>query len=209
MRSAASRDAGFTLTELLVVITVLAIIGAAIATTTTTGLRKQSQVQDRNDALAQVRTAMQRVSRDIRSTNPLVIAEDDQIGLCEVQSVQTKEVTYELVADGSSKDLVVVTNVVPNCNTWMSSGTQTILLRNVANGSDTAVFGYSPRTDYTAPTGTSTTVDPATCAISGTSPVQYDPSCVGTVSIHLQVQPSSLSQPVDLTDSGTELRNAA
>jgi prepilin-type N-terminal cleavage/methylation domain-containing protein len=198
------RDGGFTLTELLVVMTLTGIIGGIVTVAVTTGLHKQTQVQDRNDALAQMRTAMQRVSRDIRSSNPLCLAEDKAIWLQQVQAAGTRTMAYSIVADGANYDLVA-DNYTAACNTITSTTpyTRTTLLRNIVNDASTPVFTYQADPSYAAPS----TVAGSTCAISSTSPVQYDTHCVQTVTLHLEVQPSTLLKPIDLIDNGTELRN--
>jgi prepilin-type N-terminal cleavage/methylation domain-containing protein len=192
------QEAGFSLTELMVVVTLMGIVGAVVAAATTTGLHKQTQVQDRTDTMAQARTALQRIGRDVRSTSGIVVATDTMLQLNETQTSTSWTVTYQLQADGSTYDLTAVRSDQP--------GVTTILLKNLVNITTSPVFKYGVNPNY-SPTGT--TVDTSTCAIAGTSPTQYGQSCIGTVYLHLNIQPSTLSQPIDMSDNGTELRNAS
>jgi prepilin-type N-terminal cleavage/methylation domain-containing protein len=201
-----NRDGGFTLTELLVVITLTGILGSIVLAAVTTGLHQQGQVQDRSDALAQTRTALQRVDRDIRSSNPLESAQANQIVLQEVQATVTRTMTYSVVADGTTYDLVQDETEVTSSGAAMPAVARVTLLRNVVNPASSPVFSFAPSATYTA---AASSVNPSTCAITGTSPVAYDPTCVGTVIVHLEVRPPSLHGPIDMTDNGTDLRNPA
>lgn len=204
MRRRGAADAGYTLTELLVILALSGVIGTIVVAATTTGLHKQTQVQDRSDAMSQVRTAMQRVERDIRSSNPLEAARGDQIVVQEVQATVTRTVTYSVIADGTKSELV------KNETDVSSSGATTqvpqfVELANIVNPASSPVFTFEPTTTYTPPADGG--VSATTCAIAGTSPTAYDPTCIGTVVMHLMVQPASLGTPIDITDDGTDLRN--
>jgi prepilin-type N-terminal cleavage/methylation domain-containing protein len=201
------RDRGFTLTELLVVITITGILGSIIVAVVTMGLHQQTQAQDRSDAMAQARTAIQRLDRDIRSSDPLKTATDTSIDLCEVQPSTVEDVTYSVVTVGSTVELVADTGNVSNCFATPASTTRAVLLKNLVATTTYPVFNYSPVTGYTAPSDGS--VSTLNCLRSGTSPAAYDPSCIGTVTVSLRVQPRSLTSPVQLTDNGTDLRNLA
>jgi prepilin-type N-terminal cleavage/methylation domain-containing protein len=202
------RDAGFTLTELLVVITLTGIVGSITVAAVTTGLRKQSQVQDRNDALAQARTALQRVDRDIRSSDPLEAAQANQIVVQESQATETRTMTYSVIpAAGSTSQLVVDESDVSSSGVALTSPPRRVVLSNLVNTSTNPVFNFSPSSTYTA--SSTGTVNTATCAVSGTTPVAYDPTCVGTVTVNLAVEPATINQPIYISDNGTDLRNPA
>jgi prepilin-type N-terminal cleavage/methylation domain-containing protein len=194
-----SDDRGFTLTEMLVVTVLMGIVGAIVTTTSISGLHHETQLQDRSDSLAQARTALERIDRDIRSTYPLLAASPTQLVLQEAQPTVTRTMTYTVT--GSQL-------VVSETDTPVSGGAATsfssVLLRNVVGTATNPVFSVTPYAGYVAPTGSG--VNAATCAMTGTA--SYDPGCVGTITVHVMVQPSSLKAPVNLTDNGTDLRNA-
>lgn len=208
MKRPCRADSGFTLTELMVVITLTGIIGSVVTAAATTGLHKQTQIEDRNDALAAVRTTFERVGRDIRSAAYLELAEDNVIKVCEMQASGAKTMTYSLVADGSKYDLVVDEDDATTCYATTSTPrARKVVLRNVVNPATSPVFNYTPTSTYSPPAAGGVTA--STCVITGASPVQYDQKCVGTVTIHLLVYPSTLSAAMDVSDNGTEIRNAA
>jgi Tfp pilus assembly protein FimT len=208
MRRAFRGDSGVTLSELMVVVTLTGIIGSIVTAAATTGLRQQTKVQDRTDALAQARTTLQRTGRDIRSASSIATARDDTLVLIESQSTVTRTMTYSLVADGSRYDLVVdESDVSASTGAALTAPPRRILQRNLVNTSATPVFSYSPTSTY-ASLGTAG-VNATTCAITGSSPKQYAQQCIGTITLHLLVQPSSLSAAIDVSDNGTELRNAS
>jgi prepilin-type N-terminal cleavage/methylation domain-containing protein len=176
-------DAGFTLTELLVAIVLFAIVGGAITMAATSGLHHQREVQDRGDALAQARTALQRIDRDIRSTSALAYVGSTAIAMNETGSGTTTQVCYWVDVTGTQ----LLTRSIaysPSTKCLTASSTPTVLLRNLVNTSTTSVFTTN-----------------AGCVGST--------ACVNTVTVQISVQPSSLSQPVTVTDNGTELRNAS
>jgi prepilin-type N-terminal cleavage/methylation domain-containing protein len=195
-RAHAGNDEGFSLTELLVVLVLFAIIGGVITTASVTGLSHQTSLQDRSDALAQARTAVQRIDRDIRSAYPLLAASSTRLVLQEVQPTVTRTMTY---AVSGTKLTVGETDTTATGTTTTPTKS---LLTNLVTTSP--VFSVSPIPGYVAPSGSGVTA--ATCAMSGGT--AYDPGCVGTITVHVVVRPPSLSTPVSLTDNGTELRNA-
>ncbi|MBV9487285.1 MAG: type II secretion system protein [Frankiaceae bacterium] len=190
-------DGGFSLTELTVVITLMAVVGGVVATAATTGLKKQTQVQDRTDTLAQERTALQRIGRDIRSAATVQYALDNELILEEVQTSTSWTVDYKLVADGSKYDLTAV-----RTDKATGNSTTTILLRNVVMTAGKPLFSYlkNPST-----TSSVTTTD---CSIAGSTPTRHAQDCIGTITVDVQVQPTSLARPIEMVDNGTELRNA-
>jgi len=203
-RRRADRDGGFTLSEMLVVIVLFGIIGTIIATTVRMGLKHQTQLQDRNAAFAGVREVIQRVDRDIRAANPLESASATQIQLYENEGASAatgQVVTYAVVATSS-------TTAELTYNAGDGSATRT-LITNLVQTSTNPIFSFSPASDYAAnqTTAQSLVTNASTCAIRAT-PTQYDPSCVGMITVHLMAQPSTINQPVNVSDNGTELRNA-
>ena len=192
-------DQGFTLTELLVVTVLFAIVGAIVTTVSVTGLHHQTEVENRGDAVAQARTALERVDRDIRSAYPLLAASGSQLVLREVLSSATRTVTYT----ASNGQLVMNQSDVPTSG-GATRTTRNVLLRNLVATDSNPIFSFSPIPGYVAPAGSG--VNASTCAMSGGTSV--DPGCVGTITVHVQVQPPSLPAPVSISDNGTELRNA-
>lgn len=201
-------DRGFTLTELLVAIVLFALVGGAISTAAVSGLRHQREVQDRGDALAKARTALQRVDRDIRSASPLLAASSTQLVMLETGASTTTKICYLVESTSSTAAELVQTPVASSASCPGAATTDsTILLTNVVDTATTPVFSFSPTTTYTNSTGS---VTASTCAFTAAAWAGwYDPSCVGTVTVQLSVQPSSLSGPVTVSDNGTELRNAS
>ncbi|HWA67391.1 MAG TPA: type II secretion system protein [Mycobacteriales bacterium] len=191
-----ARDRGFTLTETLVVIVLFAIIGTIVTTASVTGLHKQTQLQDRSDVLAQARTALERIDRDIRSANPLLAASSTQLVLREVEPALTRTVTYAV----SSHQLVARETDVTSSGVTTTS--TTVLLKNLVNSASNPLFTASPTLGYVAPAGSG--VSATTCAMTG----GFDPGCIGSVTVHVMVQPPTLSTAISISDNGTELRNA-
>ncbi len=204
------RASGFTLSEMLVVIVLFSIIGGIVGTVVRVGLTHQTQLQDRNSAFADARKVIQRVDRDIRAANPLDYFSPTMISMSEnggVTGSTAGTVTYVVsaVTLTTSKLTAYPCGLnaadVPVC-------TGQVLISNLVQTTSNPVFRPAPITGYVSPTG-AVTVDPSTCKVVNSSPVQYDPNCVGTISVNLLVQPATINQPVNISDNGTELRNAS
>lgn len=189
-------DGGFTLTEALVVMVLFAIVGAIVTTASVSGLRHQTQLQDRSGALAQARTALERIDRDIRSANPLLSASSSQIAMQVVEPTKTRTVTYSV----SGTQLIVRES--DKSTAGITTTSSKVLLPNLVSTSTNPVFSVSPVVGYVARSGSGVTA--TTCAMSG----GYDPGCIGTITVHVMVQPSTSRAPVSVSDNGTELRNA-
>lgn len=191
-------DDGFTLTELLVSMAIFSIVSGMVTTAAVTGLHKQTEVANRDDALAQMRTALQRIDREIRSTYPLLSASSTQLVLREVESTVTRTVTFQVTGS---------TLTWGETDTDANGSTTTIpartLLTNLVDTASSPVFSFAPFPGYAAPAGSG--VDASTCAMAG----GIDAGCVGTITVRLTVLPPSLGTALTMTDSGTDLRNAA
>ncbi|HVT65703.1 MAG TPA: type II secretion system protein [Mycobacteriales bacterium] len=191
-------DDGFTLTELLVSMAIFSIVSGMVTTAAVTGLHKQTEVANRDDALAQMRTALQRIDREIRSTYPLLSASSTQLVLREVESTVTRTVTFQVTGS---------TLTWGETDTDANGSTTTIpartLLTNLVDTATSPVFSFAPLTGYTAPSGSG--VDASTCALGN----GIDAGCVGTITVRLTVRPPYLASALTMTDSGTDLRNAA
>ncbi len=70
------REAGVTLIELLVVLVLLGVIGSIVISVITTGLQTSTSITNRTEAIHDVETSLQRVTREIRVADPLFISND-------------------------------------------------------------------------------------------------------------------------------------
>jgi prepilin-type N-terminal cleavage/methylation domain-containing protein len=197
-------DQGFTLVELLMVILIFGMVSAAVAAVTTSGLHHQRELQDRSDALASARTAVQRIDRDIRSTDQVYKATASMLLLQEEQFsgstvTGSRWVCYYV---DTANELVVVGETAPTDCSTSPSGTSKVLVSHLTNTASSPVFSYWQKTVYSAPG-----VTPGSCSVGG-SPEAFAASCIGTITVHVLTKPSSLKQPVSVTDKGTELRNS-
>ena len=69
-------EEGVTLVELLIVLVLLGIVGSIVVSVITTGLRNSTTITNRTEAIHDVETSLQRVSREIRVADPLFISND-------------------------------------------------------------------------------------------------------------------------------------
>lgn len=191
------------LVELLVGTVLMSIVGLIVLDGIVGGFTAQRGLQDRGDALAQIRTAAQRVTREIREASPIQSGAT-ATSLTIVHDTNTSGVTvtktWTFVTSGSRASLVQDTTTT----TAGVAGTpvRTTVLSDL--DPTTLPFTYRPVSGWTAPSGS--TVNATTCAISGTSPLAYSKYCVGQVTLHL-VRTISGHSPVTV-NATVDLRNA-
>ena len=108
-----SRDAGgFTLVELLVVMLLLGIVGGVVGSAFVSGLRSSSATTARTVALHELEMALQRMTRDLRAADPLVLSEsgdfDSQLGARIDRDGTRSDVSYEIQLSDGVQQLVRV-----------------------------------------------------------------------------------------------------
>jgi prepilin-type N-terminal cleavage/methylation domain-containing protein len=195
-RAGAATQDGFTLTELLISLGVFSVVSAMVTAASVSGLHQQTKVQNREDALALMRTALQRIDRDIRAASPLLAASATRLVLREYDDRGTRDVTYQV--DGTR--LTVDETLTAEDGTTTTSVAK-VLLTDLATS---AVFSFAPVPGYTAPTGSG--VNATTCA---TSDGSIATGCVGTITTRVSVRPERVAGALTLSDNGTQLRNAS
>jgi hypothetical protein len=174
------RDDGFSLVEMFVVIGLMATVTAMVSTAVITGLRSQRRVDGRSTSLDQVRAAMQRVTREIRDEDTVLLAQSSTL---EFQQTNASRIRcYTVTTSGGTSSLVVYTTSLTYATPCVAgaSNKATTVLPSLANSSAQPVFAYTPKIGFTP---SSNTVSATTCAITGTSPTTYAPDCPATVTL--------------------------
>ena len=69
------RDDGVTLIELLVVLVLLGVVGGVVMTAIVTAMDSSRQTAARSHALTEIETALQRVARDLRAAQDIIITD--------------------------------------------------------------------------------------------------------------------------------------
>jgi type II secretory pathway pseudopilin PulG len=183
------------LVELVVGMVLMAVVGTIVLDGVIGGFKAQRVMESRSAELASLRTAVQRVTRELREADPVLSASATSITIEHATDAGSVQRTWWLdSASGSLKAKSVVT----------ANGVTTTTPESVVvSGLDTATlpFSYAPVPGWTAPSGS--TVDEGTCAIAGTSPVSYEGRfCIGKITLHLALtttaNPVSVSATVDV-----------
>lgn len=98
------REAGFTLVELLVVITILTIIGGIVTTTVVRSIQVSHRAQQRAESLATLQNSLQRIGQEIRAADPLLLETgmdvERDIGIQILRGGQKHLVRYYIDVDG-------------------------------------------------------------------------------------------------------------
>lgn len=87
--------------EVLVATILMAVIGSIVVTTLVASMRVQRQQTAHLETMSELRTAFERVTRDVRGSDPILLANPTQITtrVCEAGGYVTK--TYTLLPDGT------------------------------------------------------------------------------------------------------------
>ena len=184
------------LVELLVGMTLMAVVGTLVLDAITSGFRSQRQLQDRAEALEELRRVVQRVTRDIREAAPVVEAHTDALTVQHLTPAGTTMTrSWAIDTSGGGRSLVQTTTVGAGAPT-----TATVISDLVAG--TTATFTYEPSATWAAQAGISST----DCLVTGSSPLTYSQSCIGKVTLTLtrtvrDHTPVSISATVDVRNA--------
>lgn len=144
-----STDAdGLTLVELLVVLTLLAVVGSMISMAMIRGLQADAQARDRIEAFESMQIAIERMSREIRAANsssaahPLATADGNQIRF-QVRRLDEDCLEFHYRLDG---DQVTASqwNSTDGCDT-LTGGSDQVLVRGIdltVNPDVDGIFAY-------------------------------------------------------------------
>jgi type II secretory pathway pseudopilin PulG len=193
-----TRDDGSMLVELLVGMSLMAIIGTLVLQSIVGGLSVHRQLADRGGALADVQLAGERVSREVRNANPVVSAYADRLEIQRATNGGGTAVLRWWLAAGT---LLQQTSTYDANGVLLSTGPAA----TVITGLDPSVapFDYEAKPGWTAPAG-SPALDARTCQVVGQT--TYARECIGTVLLRLaRLVPGH--GPVAVT-TAIDLRNA-
>jgi prepilin-type N-terminal cleavage/methylation domain-containing protein len=111
--------AGFTLVELLAAVAVSLVVVGVVTGTVIQGLQTQRRQVDQVEALNAAKLAFERVTRDLRAADPLLIAEPDRVRVGILRAGASSVVTYWREGDrllartGTGEASLLVDGVVP------------------------------------------------------------------------------------------------
>jgi prepilin-type N-terminal cleavage/methylation domain-containing protein len=152
-----SDERGFTLTELLVAMSVGIVVLLAAFTVLDRSFSASSQIADRSDALQRGRLAMDLVTRQLRSqvclgtsSDPIVAASNDSVTFYAdlsdgTQQVQRRTLTYSPSADTLTQSVIHGAGTYPNLSFNSPPATETLLtnMEPIMDGSTARpVFRY-------------------------------------------------------------------
>jgi type II secretory pathway pseudopilin PulG len=197
-----ARDEGSMLVEMLVGMVLMSIVGMLVLQGIVDGFRSQRILQNRSEALAEVRTASERLARDIRGANPVLSATGTTLQIRRyAPNGDSVRMVWEITTTGGVTSLKKSVYTTPVGSTTEGPAVTTTALDKLT--ASVEPFTYYPVANFTVPSGS--TVSATTCAITGTSPVQYAPTCIGEVFLHLSRTVSGHT-PVAV-DAEIDLRN--
>lgn len=93
------QEDGVTLTETLITLLLMGIVGAVVVLSLVQGSRTSARSRERAEAVSELQLAMERISREVRAADPLVVAEADEISMDVNRAGQVLRLAYALSAD--------------------------------------------------------------------------------------------------------------
>jgi len=134
-------EQGFTLIELLVAVFLVGVIGAVVTAGVVRSLQTTRQDQNRADSASQLRTAIDRFSRDVRASNPLRAASATALTLDEERGGACVRTYYRLA--GTSLDSARTTySSLDQCKLNAAAPVPTTGWTTVVDGVDLATSSF-------------------------------------------------------------------
>ncbi len=109
-RNAPQDDHGFTLVELLVVMTILTIIGGLVVGTVVNAFEQERRTTSRVHAMNDAKLALERITADVRAADPLHTTEETLLEAT-VHRGEERLVSYELGTNNGDPALIVSEDV--------------------------------------------------------------------------------------------------
>jgi prepilin-type N-terminal cleavage/methylation domain-containing protein len=154
------QQGGFTLVELLVVMVLLGIVGGIVVNAVTVSLRSASHTTARIAAQHELEVALQRISRDLRAADPLVLSTTDD---------WETDLGAEIDRDGSRRVVQFALTAVDGQQNVVQIDSGQTLITEVDNGTE-PIFRYLDQVG-----------DPVAC------PVTCATSYLGTAQVEIKL----------------------
>lgn len=182
-------DAGFTLIEMLVVVMLLGVVGSLITSIMITSMRTARWQEEKSRSLVAAKTAMERVTREVRGANSMVTATPRALTLVTKQGTVRRQVTLAVVEQDGNVELTQTVERDDLATAEAGTLTTTVVLGGLAVGQSEAVFTYAD--------GSGTPLTPLP-AVNPQDPVTYNPAAVNTVGIRIVIRRGSSSETTEL-----------
>jgi prepilin-type N-terminal cleavage/methylation domain-containing protein len=196
-------DSGMTLIELLVVMILMGVIGSVVTAGVVSAMQDQRRAQSRLDAITSTQRALERVTKDLRASDPLVAADARSVttlvyhgtpgvnGACQQRRYYvgaTNQLVQEIAKYPASTTCANKTGV-------LGTATSNVLVKSIANTASEPVFVYQR-------------IDPAQAAlVTVATPVASTlVSLVDSVTINVKAGLKFGQQPV-VVQTAVDLRN--
>jgi type II secretory pathway pseudopilin PulG len=200
-------DSGMSLIEMLIAVMLTGTIGAVVTSSITTGLHDQVRITAHAVAIGEVRTATQRVTRELRDAAPLLAASATAVTVQQTTTAGSRVLTYSVITTAGVTNLVVdekdYNSSTPSIDHLVATQPQKTVISDLNDTADYPVFTFAPASTYQPAQGSG--VNPNTCAIPS-APTTYSPACVGEITVHVRQNVGTTSEVIDVTEN-VEIRN--
>jgi type II secretory pathway pseudopilin PulG len=196
------------LIEMLIAVMLTGTIGAVVTSSITTGLHDQVRITAHAVAIGQVRTAAQRVTRELRDAAPVLAASATTVTVLQTTAAGSRVLTYSVVTTGGVTNLVVdekdYNSSTPSSDHLVATQQQKTVISGLNNTAGYPVFSFAPAATYQPAPGSG--VNTTTCAIPNSAPTTYSPDCVGAITVHVRQNVGTSTEVIDVTEN-VEIRN--
>lgn len=166
-------DRGIGLVEVLVAMGLLVVIGGAVMTTIVSGFRAEARQVEQVQTLNAAKTALERLTRDLRGANPLSVAEPLRVQLRLSDGVVRRTLTYTATPH-ATRGRIDLLEVRRDLATGVEQTRTTQVLAGLQLPVGAAIFSFAA-------------ADGTALAPVSASPVSYSATAARLVTIRLRV----------------------
>jgi type II secretory pathway pseudopilin PulG len=130
LRARLKSETGVSLVELLVVMMIAAIVGAITTATIVNGLHQQRELSSRTYTLNDAKMTLERMTREIRAADPVLVAQPDQLRVEVRRNDATISYRYELESytdNGAERYRIAVEQVTTDASGATTTSNTTLL----------------------------------------------------------------------------------
>jgi prepilin-type N-terminal cleavage/methylation domain-containing protein len=179
------QDEGFSLVELLVVIILMGIVGTVITNSVVSATRAARTQDDETRTLVTAKIAMERITREIRGANALVMCQPRTMSFTMTRNNIRTAITFRVDTASATSSEINEAKTTTDLATGVSTTTTTKVLGGLAIGASDAVFSYAD-------------ADGATLTPESLSPESYNPGAAKTVGVKVLMRRINGSPSVQL-----------
>lgn len=143
-------DQGTSLIEVVVTMVLAGVVCAVVSSSIVTGLHDQTRMSAHEYETSTLRTAMQRVTREIRQSDAVLAVSATSLSVHQSLTSGHRTVTYHVTTSGGQSVLESVSQPLDAADQPVGAATTTMVLPHVVTSAGTPMFATTPCTPAAA-----------------------------------------------------------